>query len=153
MNQNKPKILYIITQGHWGGAQKYVYNLASALSNSFEVVVAIGEPNNNPDLQRLLKDKGIEHIQLKHLRRSISPIADLLAIFELKKLYKKIKPNIIHLNSSKASILGSLASYKLQATSYSILFTAGYLMSQCQDLKKIYTNHWKNGPQKINQKL
>ncbi|MBU4374900.1 glycosyltransferase, partial [Patescibacteria group bacterium] len=46
---------------------------------------------------------------IPHLKRAISPINDLKALFEIIKLIKKIKPNIIHLNSSKISILGSIA--------------------------------------------
>ena len=36
---------------------------------------------------------------------------DIRAFFELVKLFKKEKPDIIHLNSSKAGLLGSLAAY------------------------------------------
>ena len=51
----------------------------------------------------------IEVIQLQHLVRRISPYHDILAVFELAQLYKKLQPDVVHLNSSKAGIIGSLA--------------------------------------------
>lgn len=112
------KLLFVITQGEWGGAQRYVCDLATNLAEEFDVTVAMGEPEGRNELQKRLMDitnnlerltRPIEVISLKHLVRRISPYHDLLAIFELARLYKKLKPDIIHLNSSKASIIGSLA--------------------------------------------
>ena len=125
----KPKLLYVITQGAWGGAQKYVFDLATSLADDFDVTVAIGEPDGVQDLQSritLRQAQGrqyhvsrIKIMQLKHVVRRISPLHDFLAIFELRQLYKKIKPDIVHLNSSKASIIGSLASwYVVRGTWY-----------------------------------
>ena len=50
----KHKILYVITQGEWGGAQRYVFDLATNLPPEFEVTVAVGEPKGKRDLQNKL---------------------------------------------------------------------------------------------------
>ena len=139
MNKNKPKILYIITQGHWGGAQKYVFDLATALADDFDITVAVGEPNNLPDLQKkLLGNNKIKLIQLNFLQRNISPIKDFLALLEIRNLYKKIKPDIVHLNSTKAGILGSLATYLLSHISYLLIYTVhGWVFNEpMNNLKK-----------------
>ena len=90
------RILYIITQGEWGGAQRYVFDLATNLPPEFEITVAIGEPEGKRDLpKKLLKESGIrnqelrrlEVIRLKHLVRNTSPWHDIAAIFELAQLY------------------------------------------------------------------
>jgi glycosyltransferase involved in cell wall biosynthesis len=124
-NIHTPKILYVITQGAWGGAQRYVFDLATHLADDFDITVAVGETNGGKDLQEKIKDRGsrIKVIQLKHLVRKISPTHDLLAIFELKKLYKKLQPDIIHLNSSKAGILGVLAKFKIRNSKFEIIYT------------------------------
>lgn len=112
MKSQEQKILYIITQGKWGGAQKYILDLALHMTKNFDVTIAIGEPHGDTDLQQKIKscsESGINIVQLKYLRRNISPIADIVAITELRKLYKKLQPHIIHLNSTKAGILGALA--------------------------------------------
>jgi len=105
----KKKILFVITQGQWGGAQRYVFDLAVNLAKNFDITVAVGEPDGPKDLQQKLGKGNIPVIQLNHLIRSISPWHDVLAIFELAKLYKKCGANLVHLNSSKASIVGSFA--------------------------------------------
>ncbi|MBI2443849.1 MAG: glycosyltransferase family 4 protein [Candidatus Magasanikbacteria bacterium] len=105
----KKKILYVITQGQWGGAQRYVYDLASYLALEFDITVAVGEPDGQKDLPAKLPTANIKLVQLKHLVRRISPYHDLLAVRELAQLFRLLRPDIIHLNSSKAGIIGSLA--------------------------------------------
>ena len=51
---------------------------------------------------------------VKDLVRQINPIKDLKALFQLRKLLKKIKPDIIHTHSSKAGILGRTAAFLLR---------------------------------------
>ncbi len=134
----KLKILYIVTQGEWGGAQRYVFDLATNLANEFVITIAIGEPEGRCDLQDKMKQwnegrgtRDVNIIQLKHLVRKISPIHDILAIFELAKLYKTIKPDIIHLNSSKASILGSFAfSFFVPRASSDIYTVHGWVFNE-----------------------
>lgn len=100
------KILQLITLCELGGAQTVVVNLANKLSQNHEVIVAAGEGDGkmwtmlNPNVKK-------EHC--KHLQRALSPIKDTLALIELQKLYWKHKPDIIHLHSSKAGILGRVA--------------------------------------------
>lgn len=112
---NQEKILLVVTQGLWGGAQRYVYDLAVNLAKNYPITVAVGEPNGQKDLQQKITawntqnaDKKIELIQLSHLVRAISPIHDVLAVFELANLYKKHYFKAVHLNSSKAGVIGSL---------------------------------------------
>jgi len=122
-SQDKPlHILYVITQGVWGGAQRSVFDLAKSLVGTHAITVAIGEPHGAQDLQEALKreNPSIEVIQLQHLRRSISPFQDSQALLELKKLYKKVNPDIIHLHSSKAGVLGSIASGPQWKTVYTV---------------------------------
>ncbi|MFA6422453.1 MAG: glycosyltransferase family 4 protein [Candidatus Buchananbacteria bacterium] len=101
------KILYIITQSSWGGAQKYVYELASKIGQDYDVLVAGGEDTMEEMVNRLEKAK-LQFIPLKNLVRNISPMKDLKAPWEIKKIIEREKPDIIHLNSSKASIVGTM---------------------------------------------
>ena len=45
------------------------------------------------------------------MEKEISPLKDLRATLELRKLLKKIDPDIIHLHSSKISVIGRLAHF------------------------------------------
>lgn len=105
------KILYLITQSDFGGAQVYIYNLATNINQEYDIVVAGGEQGYNGELYQKLNKKNIKYIYLKHLKRAINPWRDFLALIEIIKLIKLEKPDIIHLNSSKISILGSFAAF------------------------------------------
>lgn len=128
-SHRRKKLLYIITQGAWGGAQTYVFDLATNLTEQYDVTVAIGEPTGKNDLTERLTiwNNASVHplaiIQLRHLVRPIQPIHDVFSIFELRSLYKKLQPDIVHLNSSKASIVGSLAATSL-SNPPTIIYTA-----------------------------
>jgi len=103
----KPKkILFIITKSNWGGAQKYVYHLATSLPENYRVSVAVG---GDGALKEKLRDKGIRVISLPWLGRDINPVMDLLVFKKLVALLKNEHPDVIHLNSSKIGGLGALA--------------------------------------------
>ncbi|HRH26072.1 MAG TPA: glycosyltransferase family 4 protein [Candidatus Paceibacterota bacterium] len=108
--KRRRKILFVITKSNFGGAQRYVFELATELhqqkSEEFEICVAFGGSG-------LLKEKlgvaGIGTIEIKGLERDIGIFKDLKAFFSLLSILRKERPDIIHLNSSKAGLLGVLA--------------------------------------------
>lgn len=99
------RILQVITLSILGGAQSVVINLANNLCKNHDVIVAAGEGDGK--IFNLLNDN-IKKIQLKRLKRELSPLNDIACLWELKTLYKKYKPDVIHLHSSKAGLLGRL---------------------------------------------
>ena len=107
----KKKILFLVTQSEFGGAQRFIYRLATSLNpQKYDILVAAGpEGNDAHGLLFILGKRGLRTIASKFLRRGINPIFDLLAVFEVKKLLKKEKPDILFLCSSKAGFIGVLA--------------------------------------------
>lgn len=99
------KILQIITLSELGGAQAVVINLANSLCEEHEVIVVAGTYDGK---MWPMLDKRIIRESCGHLRRALSPLSDFLALIFLFKLYFKYKPDIIHLHSSKAGILGRI---------------------------------------------
>ncbi|MBX4192300.1 glycosyltransferase [Candidatus Parcubacteria bacterium] len=103
----KKKVTYVITKSNWGGAQRYVFDLATALSpEKFEVSVACG---GSGMLVQKLKKKGVRTIEVKSFQRDISFGKDARSVSELVKIFKQEKPDVVHLNSSKAGGIGALA--------------------------------------------
>lgn len=100
------RILQIITLCELGGAQSVVANIANSLCENNEVVVASGEGDGK--MWQML-DKRVTRVHLKSLKRELSFADDMRTLHDLRKLYKKYKPDIIHLHSSKAGILGRVA--------------------------------------------
>src|SRR6267142_2065040 len=54
----------------------------------------------------------IQTIETPYLVRELNPIKDLRCHFELRKLIRGWKPDVVHTHSSKAGILGRLAAWK-----------------------------------------
>lgn len=107
--ENK-KILYLVTQTKWGGAQKYVLELAEYFSQNNEVHIAFGEiDQQNQEFLAQCQTMGIKTIPIQSLVRNIQPSKEINAFLELKKLLDSEKYHLAHLNSSKAGLIGSIA--------------------------------------------
>ena len=104
-NIPKKKILFVITKSNWGGAQRYVYDLATSLDRTlFDPEVVLG---GNGLLKEKLEKADIPVISLSTMERDINIKKEFLSAKELWKLLREKKPDILHLNSSKAGGLGA----------------------------------------------
>ena len=112
----KIKILYVITKSNFGGAQRYVYDLAINL-RGYDVAVALG---GNGVLNEKLTASGIRTCSVASLQRDISPTKDIGSFGNLYSIIKKEQPDIIHLNSPKAGGLGAFACRFLNASRYTL---------------------------------
>jgi glycosyltransferase involved in cell wall biosynthesis len=102
----KKKVLYLITKSVIGGAQRYVIDLATNLPSNFEPVVVCGPGG---ELIGKLTEKDVRVITIPSLGRNVSFFKDLKSFFKIISILKKERPDILHLNSSKAAALGALA--------------------------------------------
>jgi len=108
------KILYVITKSNWGGAQAQVYTLATHYhENGAEVLVALGGTGERGAptgrLAEQLAAAGVRTVFLRSFARDVFVGSDIRALIELVRLYRKERPEVVHLHSSKAGGLGSLA--------------------------------------------
>ena len=101
------KILFIITKSEIGGAQKYVLDMATGAKNAGFAVAVASEQNSY--FYETLTELGIEFIEIKNLQRSVNFALDAKLLFELIKIIRKEKPDVVHLNSSKIGVLGAIA--------------------------------------------
>ena len=130
------KILYVITKSEpWGGAQRYVYDLATNLPRSqYDVAVALGVDESNGSctpvrseaskqplsskarqvvdgnkglLKTKLEEDGVKTLELSSAQRDVNFLKEVKLFFELYKLFKDEQPDTIHLNSSKVGGLGA----------------------------------------------
>lgn len=101
------RILYVITKANWGGAQRYVFDMATASKlQGYEVLVVSG--TNGPLLERL-EEADIATYSITSMQRDVSIARERAAFKELHTVISEFKPDIIHGNSSKAGFLASLA--------------------------------------------
>ena len=127
MSAQTTKILYVITKSNYGGAQKYVYELATeAQKRGYTVEVAsggTGEPNAETGLLiEKLEAAGIETRMIHAFQRDMSAWQDCKAFFELAKICLRSRPDTLHLTSSKAGGLGTLVGRILRVKN--IIFTS-----------------------------
>jgi len=141
-NINKKKVLYLITKSNWGGAQRYVYDLATNLDREkFEPVVALG---GNGILADMLENAGIRVINIESLGRNISLKKEWAFARELWQILRVERPDVFHVNSSKAGGVGTLLGRLLRAPN--VIFTAhGWAFNEDRPLwQKLITKflHW-----------
>lgn len=99
------KVLLVITKTNFGGAQRYVFELAIALrARGYTVAVAGGNPGL---LMEKLVAAGIETFPIAGAQRDIDVVKEFTALRSLYTIIKDYQPDIIHLNSSKMGVLGS----------------------------------------------
>ncbi|MBA7631722.1 D-inositol-3-phosphate glycosyltransferase [subsurface metagenome] len=112
------KILFIITQSEFGGAQRAFFNIAINLNKEkYKITVAAGpEGDNEQGFLSALEKRGINTKHLKYLRREINPLFDFWGLVEIRKLIKKERPETLFLGSTKAGFLGSLAGYLVKVS-------------------------------------
>lgn len=113
------RILFVITKAVWGGAQRYVFDLATAAKEKgYQVAVAYGSEGL---MRTKLEETGIRTIPLPMLTRDINLKAEWESFKSLRTLIKEERPDIIHVNSSKAGL--ALLAARLERVP-KIIFTA-----------------------------
>lgn len=114
------KILMVITKAdEIGGAQTHVLDLSrELLQKGHEVTILVGE--NGAFVDRL-NYFNIPVIIERTLVREINLLKDFRFIFKLRRLIKLAVPDLVHLHSSKAGLLGRFSSLR---TGIPVVFTA-----------------------------
>jgi glycosyltransferase involved in cell wall biosynthesis len=102
----KKVILYMITLPFVGGAQSNVLELIKWFHQEYDVHLATSQEGA---LTSMAKELGVNIHLLPSLSRSINLIKDVKAIWETVNLISIIKPDLIHLHSSKAGLVGRIA--------------------------------------------
>jgi len=106
--QQKTKVLHIITQLELGGAQKHVLSVLARLDNE-RYNKYLATSSGGILLEEAQKIPQLNLLLLPFFRRRIAPAEDLLTILQLIRYIKRNKIEIVHTHSSKAGILGRWA--------------------------------------------
>ncbi|MEK7130939.1 MAG: glycosyltransferase [Patescibacteria group bacterium] len=103
------KVLFIITKSVWGGAQKYVFDLATNLpKDDFEPIIAGG---GRGVMAEKIISAGLPYLEIKSFQRNINVFKEVVSFFEILKILFKTKPDIVHVSSSKAGGMAGIASF------------------------------------------
>ena len=89
------------------GVQKVSLDEMALISrDTFDPVLICKMPGDFTDAVAAL---GIPCHFVKEMERSIKPWADLKAVYQLYKVFRKIRPDVVHTHSSKTGVLGRIA--------------------------------------------
>jgi hypothetical protein len=110
--RDKLRILLICTNADLAGAPVHTNIICNhlALNDAIDFEVVFGEPG--PIVSSLIGNGVVCHI-LSRLKSKISPINDIILLFQLIFLLRQYKPDLVHLHSSNAGMIGRLACFIL----------------------------------------
>ena len=116
---SKVKVLHVIARMNLGGTANYINKLVENNPNSY---LATGHVQKFEIEVPNIENLGVYRV--KDLGRKISPINDFKSWIELRKIIKKLKPQIIHTHTFKAGLIGRLipGKYKRVHTFHGQLF-------------------------------
>lgn len=136
------KVLLVITKSNFGGAQRYVFELATRLvSDGYEVAVALGG-------EGALKDKlinaSIPVFPIDAAQRDVNITKEIKVLWNLFRIIEDWQPDIVHLNSPKIGGLGVVAGK--MANFINLVINTLKFTIRSKDKKNlvkkiVYTNH------------
>lgn len=83
--------------------------MVSEIDEEFEIVIAYGIRKETPENFERDFNNQVKFIKIRNFTRSININKDIKALKEIRKVIQQEKPDIVHLHSSKAGVLGRLA--------------------------------------------
>lgn len=104
----KKKILHLV-EALGGGVFSFLVDLINQTDQDYDITIAYGIRNETAKNFKEYFTGRVRFIEVKNFTRNLNPRKDFSAVRELKKIIKEIKPDIIHMHSSKAGAIGRLA--------------------------------------------
>lgn len=104
----KKKVLHIV-EAFGGGVFTYLVALSNGTCEEFDVTIAYTVRPQTPENFERFLDERVHLIEMKHQQRSIDLKRDFKGAKEIRDIVKQVSPDVVHLHSSKAGILGRIA--------------------------------------------
>jgi len=132
----KKKVLHVV-ESFGSGVFSFLVDLVNSTDNEFDITIAYGvRAETLENFKDYFSDR-VSFIEVKNFTRSINPVKDLKALFEVKRIIKKVNPDIIHLHSSKAGFIGRFAANGKKVKMLYNPHGFSFLMKNSSKLKRI----------------
>ena len=100
----------VIARLNIGGPAIHATLLTAGLSERYRTTLATGTvADDEEEATDLLRRFHVEPVRIRGLGRSIAPFDDARALFDLMRLFRRIRPQIVHTHTAKAGALGRVA--------------------------------------------
>lgn len=106
------------------------------LSDDYDICIAYSLRPQTPQNFRDYFDSKVTLVKVKNFTRNINPLKDARAIGEIRHIAKEFKPDIIHLHSSKAGVLGRIAFNFSKEKLYYTPHGYSFLMQDASKIKR-----------------
>lgn len=128
--------MLFVVEAMGGGVFTYIVDLANELTNKYDMYIAYAVREQTPEDYKEYFDKRVKLIKVHSFGRSINLVKDLESFIEIKQIAKQLRPDIIHLHSSKAGAVGRLALNGNQTPMFYTPHGYSFLMEDCKPLKR-----------------
>ena len=107
------RVMRIIARLNVGGPAIHVTLLTERLGPpEFESSLVAGRVGpNEGDMSYLARERGITPIEIEALGRELSPLADVRTLFQLVRLMRRARPDVVHTHTAKAGFVGRTAAW------------------------------------------
>src|SRR5574337_1584437 len=109
---NRPiRIARIIARLNVGGPAQHVILLTAGMDRMrFHTTLITGMVGRGEgDLLPVARARGVEPVVIPQLGPAIRPMHDLIALGKLVRIFRQLRPDIVHTHTAKAGTLGRLA--------------------------------------------
>jgi len=121
----RPRLLFLVTEDRFFWSHRLPIARA-ALRSGYEVIVATNVLRYEQEIQ----NEGFRLIPLRLIRKSSSPLNELRALHELRRIYDAEKPDIVHHFAVKPVLYGSIAALgRKDMQAINALTGLGYLVA------------------------
>jgi glycosyltransferase involved in cell wall biosynthesis len=135
------KVVHVITRLIVGGAQENTLLTVEEQHRTWrDDVTLITGPPLGPEGSLLERAQagGFPVIVVDELRRNIDPWRDWRSLVRLKRLFRELKPEIVHTHSSKAGIIGRAAAHALRIPVVHTIHGAAFHYGQSKLAYEVY---------------
>ena len=132
------KRLLFVVEAMGGGVFTYIVNLTNRLVEDYDLYLAYAVRPQTPEDYRDYFDPRIHLIEVKDFIRPIRLQHDFRALLDLVRIGREVRPDIIHLHSSKAGILGRIAYWNARVPLFYTPHGYSFLMRHASALKRTF---------------
>lgn len=114
MNEPRPiRVMRIIARLNVGGPAIHVTLLTAHMRPpDFESILVCGRVSpHEGDMAYLAETCGVVPVYVPELGRELSPLRDLITLFKLWRLMRRLRPDVVHTHTAKAGFVGRLAAW------------------------------------------
>jgi glycosyltransferase involved in cell wall biosynthesis len=111
MTDRPIRVLRVIARLNVGGPALHVAYLSSGLADrGYETTLVAGDVGGGEEsMESVAEQRGVDIVRLPGLSRELSPMRDLVAVWRLARIIRRVKPDVIHTHTAKAGAVGRAA--------------------------------------------